>query len=560
MDNSFPQTLCDSVDGAALMRHVGALAQWIKLSGSKGEADSLRYVRAQLDAIGFRTRMLSHDAYISLPGTSRVQVDNAVLPSITHSFSRAGQVTGAIVHVGAGNDGDFAGRDLRGCIVLVDGIATPPVARRASRAGAVGQLHVSPHEHLHEMCISPVWGNPSAETMAELPSTAVCSVLLSDGAALRDRLARGENPSVVLHAEVDTGWRKTPILEAALDAPGADDDAPFVLFSGHHDTWYYGVMDNGTANATMLEVARLCGAQRDRWKRGLRLCFWSGHSHGRYSGSTWYVDEHWDELDRRCVTHINVDSPGADGADILGNVGSMSQLRALATEAIADQAGQTLLGKRMSRGADQSFNGLGLPAIFGDISEPVPTPVGAHCWWWHTPDDLADKISEQNLVRDTRIYVHAVCRLLTDPVLPLDYAAFAQDLLAELATLGSALAGRLPLDSLTAGATALRDHASQLASLAARADDATAARINRALMLMSRALVPVDYTSGDRFAHDPALAQPAWPSLQALRDLAATTPGSDSAGFATVSAIRARNRVVHALRQAKEAAATVIAG
>ncbi len=560
MDHSLPQTLCDSVDGAALMRHVGALAQWIKLSGSQGEADSLRYVRAQLDGIGFRTRMLSHDAYISLPGTSRVQADNMVLPSITHSFSRAGDVTGALVHVGAGNDADFAGRDLRGCIVLVDGIATPPVARRASRAGAVGQLHVSPQEHLHEMCISPVWGNPSAETVAELPSTVVCSVLLSDGAALRDRLARGERPTVVLHAEVDTGWRKTPILEAALDAPGADDEAPFVLFSGHHDTWYYGVMDNGTANAAMLEVARLCRAQRDRWKRGLRLCFWSGHSHGRYSGSTWYVDEHWDELDRRCVTHINVDSPGADGADILGNVGSMSQLRALATEAIADQTGQALLGKRMSRGADQSFNGLGLPAIFGDISEPVPTPVGAHCWWWHTPDDLADKISEKNLVRDTRIYVHAVCRLLTDAVLPLDYAAFAQDLLAELATLGSALGGRLPLDSLTAGAAALRDHAGRLASLSAGADDGTAARINRALMLMSRALVPMDYTSGDRFAHDPALAQPAWPSLQALRDLAATTPGSDAAHFATVSAIRARNRVAHALRQANEAAVAVIAG
>ena len=76
----------------------------------------------------------------------------------------------------------------------------------------------------------------------------------------------------------------------------------------------------------------------------------------------------------------------------------------------------------MSRGADQSFNGVGLPALFGDLSEPVPTPVGAHCWWWHTPDDLADKISEPNMVRDTRIYVHAVWRLLTDRVLPLDFA------------------------------------------------------------------------------------------------------------------------------------------
>ncbi|HUD58844.1 MAG TPA: M28 family peptidase, partial [Acetobacteraceae bacterium] len=393
---------------------------------------------------------------------------------------------------------------------------------------------------------------------SELPATVVCSVLLSDGAALRDRLARGERPSVALHAEVDTGWRKTPILEAELDAPAAGDDAPFVLFSGHHDTWYYGVMDNGSANAAMLEVSRLCAARRERWKRGLRLCFWSGHSHGRYSGSTWYVDEHWDELDRRCVTHINIDSPGAEGADILANVGSMSELRALAGEAITEQSGQTLLGKRMSRGADQSFNGVGLPAIFGDISEPVPTPVGAHCWWWHTPDDFADKISEKNLVRDTRIYMHAVWRLLTDTVLPLDYAAYAQDLLAELDRLRTTLGQRLSLDELAAAAVTLRDNAARLASLAGQADDSEAACINRALMRMSRALVPIDYTSGDRFAHDPALAQPAWPTLQTLRELAAAAPGSDAAKFLTVSAIRARNRVAHALRQANKAAEAVV--
>src|SRR6202020_838401 len=110
----------------------------------------------------------------------------------------------------------------------------------------------------------------------------------------------------------------------------------------------YGVMDSRSASAWMREVARLCAGQRGPWQRGLRLCFWSGHSHGRYSGSTWYVDEHWDELHRRCVAHINVDSVGADGADILGNVGSMSALGALASEAIETHSGQKLLGKRMS--------------------------------------------------------------------------------------------------------------------------------------------------------------------------------------------------------------------
>jgi CheY-like chemotaxis protein len=83
----------------------------------------------------------------------------------------------------------------------------------------------------------------------------------------------------------------------------------------------------------------------------------------------------------------------------------MAPLFALASEAIGAQSGQALLGRRMSRGADQSFNGLGLPALFGDISEPPPTPIGAHCWWWHTPHDLLENIDEANQVRDTRFRV-----------------------------------------------------------------------------------------------------------------------------------------------------------
>ena len=268
----------------------------------------------------------------------------------------------------------------------------------------------------------------------------------------------------MLQAEVDTGWRKTPILEAEL---GADGDAPFVLFSGHHDTWYYGVMDNGSANATMLEVARLCVAQRERWQRGLRLCFWSGHSHGRYSGSTWYVDEHWDELDRRCVAHINVDSTGAEGADILENVGSMSELGALAAEAIETQSGQRLLGKRMSRGADQSFNGVGLPAIFGDISEPsADAGRRALLVVAHAGRSGRAHQRERTLCATRRIYVHAVWRLLTDRVLPLDYAAYARDLLAELDRLQAALGERLSLDGLVDSAAALRDNAARLATAA----------------------------------------------------------------------------------------------
>jgi hypothetical protein len=94
-----------------------------------------------------------------------------------------------------------------------------------------------------------------------LPNTVVCSISHADGSALREALETGCHPLITMEAEVDTGWRKTPILVAELPGP-AEEDNPFVLFSGHHDTWYHGVMDNGSANAGMMEVARLCAGSR----------------------------------------------------------------------------------------------------------------------------------------------------------------------------------------------------------------------------------------------------------------------------------------------------------
>ncbi len=215
MSDPVPHTLCDAVDGSVLMGHMGEFARWMKLSGTPDELTSLRYVQRRLDAFGYRTTLLHHDAYISLPGRARVDVDNQALTSITHSFSRSSPaegVTGRLVYVGDGNAADFARHDVRGAIVLTEGIASPAQAANASGAGAVGQVQISPHEHLHEMCVSPVWGSPSAETLAQLPSTVVCTVSNADGSALRERLARGEHPRVTLHAEVDSGWRQTPIL------------------------------------------------------------------------------------------------------------------------------------------------------------------------------------------------------------------------------------------------------------------------------------------------------------------------------------------------------------
>ncbi|HYZ61649.1 MAG TPA: hypothetical protein VE650_04285, partial [Acetobacteraceae bacterium] len=225
----------------------------------------------------------------------------------------------------------------------------------------------------------------------------------------------------------------------------------------------------------------------------------------------------------------------------------------------------------MSRAGDESFWGIGLPSMFMSLGQQpagTSTDVSASVigrtgrgerlgaglgWWWHTPEDTLDKMDPQILVRDTRVYVHAVFRLLTDPVLPLDYAEHAGYLLETLAELGQGLDGRFDLEPLVSRAETLRSKASALRARAAQVHDGQADRINQALMAVSRALVPVDYTSGDRFDHDPALPQQAYPALQKLRRLAALETESDEARFLSVAMVRARNRVCHALDQAVDA-------
>lgn len=569
MSEAMIDRLTAAVSADTMWRHLEEFAKRVKLSGTAEELDSFRYLQNCLDGYGLKTELILHDAYISLPGKARLEIGNQTPDCITHSFSRSspeGGLKGKVVYAGTGSEKDFAAIDARGKIVLLEHIANPAASLRASEAGAVGQIHISPHQHLHEMCISPVWGSPTDAALGKLPKTVVLSVRQADGEALKRRVQAGEEVEATLYAEVDTRWRKTPILVAELFRNGAADDEPFVMFSGHHDTWHLGVMDNGGANATMLEVARLIAPEKDKLKRGLRLCFWSGHSHGRYAGSTWYADANWEDLAKRCAVHVNVDSTGAKGNTVMSDALSSSELYGLAAEAVQRQGGQELDRHRMSRAGDQSFWGIGIPSIFMGMGEqPLggsDNVVGAILggsnrkaagfgWWWHTPDDTLDKMDRDLLVRDTRVYVHTLSRLLTDSVLPLDYAAHAEALMHELDALAAKLEGRLDLASLTRRAKIFREKATALKQRAAGAkSNAEAAQINARLMAASRAMVPMDYTSGNRFEPDPAFGQSAYPVLDPLRRLAATSDGSDAAKFAAVAARRAANRLAHALNDA----------
>jgi len=333
-------------------------------------------------------------------------------------------------------------------------------------------------------------------------------------------------------------------------------------------------MDNGTANATMLEVARLLAGRRDALRRGIRFAFWSGHSHGRYAGSAWYADHAWRELHQRCVLHLNVDSTGARGATDYSVLHATEDAQRFAETVVADVTGQRSRGRRFSRAGDQSFWGVGVPSAFmslsglpkqdTDLSRAMERLVGSagFPWWWHTKDDTIDKIDPDVLALDTKVYLASALRWLNAPVLPLDHGRAVRGLLAELEALQAAAGARFDLAPAVDAARALVELLDRagvaLAGVDARTPAAKLDAINRGLMRLSRALVPLSYTTGDRFTHDLALPIPPLAGLQRVRELAALDPDTDAFKFARAALVRERNRAVHAFDTAASAAEDLV--
>ena len=88
MTDSVIDTLCQSISADGMMDVLGEFAKRVKLSGTEEELASFRYIKSRLDKYGFKTTLISHDAYISLPGAAALSVGNEQITCITHSFSR----------------------------------------------------------------------------------------------------------------------------------------------------------------------------------------------------------------------------------------------------------------------------------------------------------------------------------------------------------------------------------------------------------------------------------------------------------------------------------------
>src|SRR5690606_4847228 len=100
---------------------------------------------------------------------------------------------------------------------------------------------------------------------------------------------------------------------------------------------------------------------REQLQRSVVFCFWNGHEVAEAAGSTYFVDSHWEEINKNAVAYLNIDSVGMKGTNEF-HINSCPELmdfsRSVAEAALGN--GLPIVTGNLDRFGDQSFFGVGV--------------------------------------------------------------------------------------------------------------------------------------------------------------------------------------------------------
>jgi N-acetylated-alpha-linked acidic dipeptidase len=507
--------------------------------------------------------------YLSIPLSAEVRAAGRTIWAKPPAYSRDCRkgIAGELVYVPAvysksvgtlfaKNEEDealSAPERLRGKIVISEGFAFPGKMLEFEQKGAIGAIAVNPGVDVHWGICTSIWGTPDLDDLPRKPGIPVAAVNNPDGRELIALAKKGARVTVV--TSLEEGWypQKVPVVEIK----GRNEPEKFVLVHGHYDSWDVGVGDNATGDATLLELARVFWKKRNSLKRSVRVAWWPGHSTGRYAGSTWYADAFAIDLDENCVAQVNCDSPGCRSATVFKDISWMPETEVYVKSAIKAVTGLDSHGERPHRAGDYAFNNIGISSFFM-LSSTMPDALRAEkCYYtvggcggniaWHTENDLMDIADKDLLLRDIKVYAQAVDGVANAEVLPFDWTAATKEFAGTVEGYQKAAGGAFDLGPAK---QAIRDLDKALRSFrrAVQTGAITAERANAVILELGRILVPINFTRGTRFKHDPAVPIPPLPMLSAANDIRATP--KELRGFAETQLTRGQNQVVAAMRAA----------
>lgn len=557
-----------------------------RVSGSADEVTAADYVCDRLDVNGVTYERYEPELYISQPHDATIETLNKAFesgPVKTVSFSASTTVSGPVEYVGAAG-GDLLADDedprdpyhdvgdLTGKIALTRaGSLSIRAVSELSEKGAIGVIVIHKHDREpHNGIATPIWGGaPRYDEREKIPDVPIANVNNPDGETLEQWAESDEGLELELSTDLTTEWMECPVVVAEIEGEANPDNDDFALLHGHYDSWYVGVTDNATGDAGLLEAARVFEEYSDELERDLRVAWWPGHSTGRYAGSTWYADEFAQELAENCVAQVNMDSPGAKDATEYTDMSCWCpEAHDLVGEVIDDVTGAPYAEQFPFRAGDYSFDNLGITGFFM-LSSNIPAKIreqrgyhgvggcGGNSDAWHVSTDTMDKAGKEELLRDIRVYLVSVARVLNADVLPFDHARSAAKLREAVERYDEVAGDRFDfspavdrLDTLEAEIDAFQQ--------AARAGEIDPVTANNAIKSLSRVLTRLYLVERGQFEQDPATSREPFPRFSVARKFEVVD--DDEAKFVETQLTREQNTVIGELERARDIVADVTGG
>ena len=235
--------------------------------------------------------------------------DWATDPIRLADYSHSAEVETVLIDVGDGSsEADYSAKDVRGKIVLADGVLSRVQELAITRHGAVGILSDMPNQTTAWSGLDTTlirWGHLDARQ----PSGFAFMISRGTAEALRARLRAGEKIILNAHVKADVGPGHWTVVSAVI--PGTDPAAGEIVYSCHLDHERPGANDNGSGCVTILESARIlarliASGALPRPQRTLRF-LWGPEVEGTMA----FLSTH-PEIRRRMRADIHMDMVGGD--------------------------------------------------------------------------------------------------------------------------------------------------------------------------------------------------------------------------------------------------------
>jgi hypothetical protein len=333
LDRAVLKALDEELSGVAAKDHVGRLAQLHRVPASPGFHQAIEYVMDRARAAGLgdvHIETFPGDGttwFGTLHGNRGWRVEAGWLDEVrpqprriisyddvrlaVADNSESADVTVELVDVGAGTQrGDYAGKDVRGKLVLCD--ATPSACHRQAveELGAAGLVSYNSNQ------VSAWWRDDQdlirwghLDSRGRRNAFAIM-ISVREARALQQRLARGER--ITLHAVVRARNDDSQGYETLVATiPGSDAAAGDIVFSCHLDHEKPGANDNASGCAANLEIARTLTTLIDAGRipppvRTIRFIWPS-----EMTGTIAYLSK-YPEIAARIRAAVHLDMVGAD--------------------------------------------------------------------------------------------------------------------------------------------------------------------------------------------------------------------------------------------------------